>query len=54
MKMAIVLKETGELVITEPLPSMPIFFWGDESFEKYNNSYFNENQKFGLMEIGYL
>ena len=37
--------KTGELVITEPLPSMPIFFWGDESFEKYNNSYFNENQQ---------
>ena len=37
--------KTGELVITEPLPSMPIFFWGDENFEKYNDSYFSENQE---------
>ena len=22
--------EVGELVITEPMPSMPVFFWGDE------------------------
>ncbi|MGA2320276.1 MAG: acetoacetate--CoA ligase [Solirubrobacteraceae bacterium] len=25
--------EVGELVITEPLPSMPLFFWGDEPRE---------------------
>ena len=37
--------KTGELVITEPLPSMPVFFWGDENFEKYNDSYFSENQE---------
>ena len=24
----------GELVITEPMPSMPLFFWGDESGER--------------------
>ena len=23
--------EVGELVITEPMPSMPLFFWGDET-----------------------
>ncbi len=22
--------EVGELVLTEPMPSMPIFLWGDE------------------------
>ena len=35
---------TGELVITEPMPSMPLFFWGDIRFEKYHNSYFNKNK----------
>lgn len=37
--------KTGELVITEPLPSMPVFFWGDENFKKYNDSYFAEDQE---------
>ena len=32
--------QVGELVITEPLPSMPLFFWNDESGERYRNSYF--------------
>ena len=36
--------ETGELVITEPLPSMPLFFWGDKNFEKYHESYFRKNK----------
>ena len=31
----------GELVITEPLPSMPLFFWNDESGERYRESYFD-------------
>ena len=35
--------ETGELVITEPMPSMPIYFWGDHDFKKYHNSYFVKN-----------
>ena len=35
-----VLDEVGELVLTEPMPSMPIFFWGDESGERYRDSYF--------------
>jgi acetoacetyl-CoA synthetase len=30
----------GELVITEPLPSMPIFFWGDEDGTRLRDSYF--------------
>jgi len=30
----------GELVATEPMPSMPVFFWGDENNERYLNSYF--------------
>jgi acetoacetyl-CoA synthetase len=35
-----VVGEVGELVITEPMPSMPVFFWGDESGERYRESYF--------------
>ncbi len=31
----------GELVITEPMPSMPIFFWGDEDGSRYRESYFD-------------
>ena len=32
--------EVGELVITEPMPSMPIFFWGDEDGSRLRESYF--------------
>ncbi|MEZ5651958.1 MAG: acetoacetate--CoA ligase [Burkholderiaceae bacterium] len=30
----------GELVVTEPMPSMPLRFWGDDDGERYRNSYF--------------
>jgi acetoacetyl-CoA synthetase len=30
----------GELVITEPMPSMPLFLWGDEDGSRYRESYF--------------
>jgi acetoacetyl-CoA synthetase len=33
--------ELGELVLTEPLPSMPLFLWGDCSGERYLESYFD-------------
>ncbi len=33
--------QVGELVITKPMPSMPIYFWGDESGERYRESYFS-------------
>jgi acetoacetyl-CoA synthetase len=33
--------EVGELVITEPMPSMPIFFWGDEDGSRLRESYFD-------------
>jgi acetoacetyl-CoA synthetase len=33
--------EVGELVITEPLPSMPVFFWGDEDGSRYREAYFD-------------
>jgi acetoacetyl-CoA synthetase len=42
-----VIDEVGELVLTEPLPSMPLFLWGDEPAqpgerigERYRESYF--------------
>src|SRR3954447_24978427 len=36
-----VVDEVGELVITEPLPSMPVGFWGDEDGSRYRESYFD-------------
>jgi acetoacetyl-CoA synthetase len=30
----------GELVVTEPMPSMPVGFWGDPTGEKLRNAYF--------------
>jgi acetoacetyl-CoA synthetase len=33
--------EVGELVITEPMPSMPVFFWGDEDGARLQDSYFS-------------
>jgi acetoacetyl-CoA synthetase len=33
--------EVGELVITKPMPSMPIFFWGDDDGERLKDSYFS-------------
>jgi acetoacetyl-CoA synthetase len=32
--------EVGELVITKPMPSMPICFWGDRDGSRYRSSYF--------------
>ncbi|CAG9988760.1 unnamed protein product [Clonostachys byssicola] len=31
----------GELVCTRPFPSQPVSFWGDNTGEKYKNSYFS-------------
>jgi acetoacetyl-CoA synthetase len=36
-----VVDEVGELVLTEPMPSMPVFFWGDEDGSRYRESYFS-------------
>ncbi|HYW03675.1 MAG TPA: acetoacetate--CoA ligase [Gammaproteobacteria bacterium] len=37
-----VVNEVGELVITQPLPSMPVALWGDDNFERYRDSYFDK------------
>jgi acetoacetyl-CoA synthetase len=34
--------ELGELVLTAPLPSMPVGFWGDAGGERYRAAYFSE------------
>lgn len=35
-----VIDEVGELVITKPMPSMPLYFWGDPEGKRYRESYF--------------
>ncbi|MPZ13860.1 MAG: acetoacetate--CoA ligase [Chloroflexi bacterium] len=35
------LGEVGELVLTEPLPSMPLFLWNDTDGRRYHESYFD-------------
>ncbi len=35
-----VIDQVGELVITEPMPSMPLFFWNDLQEQRYRESYF--------------
>lgn len=37
-----VLNQVGELVITQPMPSMPLYFWNDENNIRYQETYFNE------------
>ncbi|MDT5035733.1 MAG: acetoacetyl-CoA synthetase [Micromonosporaceae bacterium] len=36
-----VIDELGELVITAPMPSMPVGFWGDDSGQRYRDAYFD-------------
>lgn len=36
-----VIDEVGELVLTEPLPSMPLYFWNDLEGKRYRESYFD-------------
>jgi acetoacetyl-CoA synthetase len=37
---AAVVGEVGELVIAQPMPSMPIFFWNDPDGERLHDSYY--------------
>jgi acetoacetyl-CoA synthetase len=37
-----IIDEVGELVLTEPMPSMPLFFWNDSGDRRYRASYFEE------------
>jgi acetoacetyl-CoA synthetase len=36
-----VINQLGELVITEPMPSMPVALWNDRDGERYRSSYFD-------------
>jgi acetoacetyl-CoA synthetase len=36
-----VVAQVGELVITEPMPSMPLYFWGEPDGRRYHESYFD-------------
>ncbi|TML33001.1 MAG: acetoacetate--CoA ligase [Actinobacteria bacterium] len=36
-----ILGQLGELVITRPMPSMPVGFWGDATGERYREAYFS-------------
>jgi len=33
--------EIGELVVTKPMPSMPLFFWNDPDGQRYRDAYFS-------------
>lgn len=33
-------EEVGEMVVTKAMPCMPVYFWNDENFERYESSYF--------------
>ena len=37
-----VIDQVGELVITEPMPSMPLFLWDDADGSRYRESYFEQ------------
>jgi len=37
-----VIDEVGELVLTEPMPSMPLRFWNDPDHRRYIETYFQE------------
>jgi acetoacetyl-CoA synthetase len=36
-----VVGEVGELVIRQPMPSMPLYFWNDAQDKRYHDSYFD-------------
>lgn len=40
--------DAGEMIVRQPFPSMPCFFWGDEDGSKYRSSYF---ERFDTMDV---
>jgi acetoacetyl-CoA synthetase len=36
-----VIEQVGELVLTSPMPSMPLYFWGDEDGTRLREAYFD-------------
>lgn len=43
--------QVGELVVTAPFPSMPLYFWNDPDGQRYHESYFDVFQKPGGGEV---
>ena len=37
-----VIDEVGEMVVTQPMPSMPVGFWNDRNDERYTETYFSD------------
>ena len=37
-----IIDSLGEMVITKPMPSMPVFFWNDPDMKRYKASYFED------------
>src|SRR5699024_589818 len=37
----VLINTVGELVVRQPMPSMPLYFWNDENNERYKESYFD-------------
>ncbi|GAA2552758.1 acetoacetyl-CoA synthetase [Neomicrococcus aestuarii] len=37
-----VFNDVGDMIITRPMPSMPVFFWGDADGQKYRDAYFEK------------
>ncbi|WP_156688485.1 acetoacetate--CoA ligase [Mycobacterium sp. Marseille-P9652] len=37
-----VIGEEGELVLTKPMPSMPVYFWNDDDGSRYRGAYFDK------------
>ncbi len=44
--------EVGELVITRPMPTMPVFFWGVDGGSRLRESYFEMSPGAGVMATG--
>ena len=48
----VVWNQVGELVLTAPMPCMPVAFWNDPDGSRLRQAYFQHFQAFGGMEIG--
>jgi acetoacetyl-CoA synthetase len=38
----VLVDQVGELVVRQPMPSMPLYFWNDPGDARYRDSYFND------------
>ena len=38
-----VTEQVGELVITKPMPTMPLYFWNDDDGARYHDAYFSQD-----------